>query len=134
MLRPELTKTLLNKMLLGRHINLVSPHGRGRRQTVADVLSLKPEGITTLYIDLKRYEGNIEIWFKTSINTLHSNKNPHWVILHNLDVTENRGLIALIKQIQAFQYVSLLMVTTEALLSEKEVEQVWLPDLKVSGV
>ncbi|MDQ6977244.1 MAG: hypothetical protein Q9M75_03950 [Ghiorsea sp.] len=80
MLRPAFTQQLAAHLLAGKSINLYAPHGRGRRQTLDDLMSLLLD-VKVQKIDLKRERNNWENWLKETL------KLPCQaiVIIHNVE-------------------------------------------------
>ncbi len=96
MLRPVFTNMLAEMLLAEKHVNLVSPHGRGRRQTLVDLETLLGD-VLVRKIDLKREQDKWESWLK---NTLTLDIQVI-VIIHNIEhIISNQevSLQALCKQ------------------------------------
>lgn len=81
LLRPAFTQALADTLLAGKHVNLVSPHGRGRRQTLIDLISLL-DAVQVTKIDLKREQNALGKWLKHTLNLT----GQVIVIIHNFDV------------------------------------------------
>ncbi|PCI00832.1 MAG: hypothetical protein COB79_05035 [Zetaproteobacteria bacterium] len=81
MLRPAFTQHLADTLLAGKHVNLISPHGRGRRQTLLDLETLLDD-VVVRKIDLKREQNKWQSWLEDtlilSVQVI--------VIIHNFDV------------------------------------------------
>lgn len=80
MLRPVFTQQLADHLLAGQSVNLVSPHGRGRRQTLEDLMPLLSD-VKVQKIDLKREQDMWNSWLK---ETLALSGQPI-VIIHNIE-------------------------------------------------
>ncbi|MDQ6977243.1 MAG: hypothetical protein Q9M75_03945 [Ghiorsea sp.] len=66
MLRPAFTQQLAAYLLAGESVNLHAPHGRGRRQTLEDLLTLLA-GVQVQKIDLKREQDMWNDWLKETL-------------------------------------------------------------------
>ena len=80
MLRPVFTQDLADALLAGKHVNLVSPHGRGRRQTLLDLETFLLD-VVVRKIDLKREQDTWKEWLE---GTLSLNSQVI-VIIHNIE-------------------------------------------------
>ncbi|MDQ6984575.1 MAG: hypothetical protein Q9M44_07645 [Ghiorsea sp.] len=80
MLRPAFTQQLADHLLSGQSIYLVSPHGRGRRQTLEDLLPLLSR-VTVQKIDLKRQQDTWERWLERTLAL----SSQAVVIIHNFN-------------------------------------------------
>ncbi len=80
MKRPKFTQALADTLLAGKHVNLVSPHGRGRRQTLLDLEALLGTVIVRK-IDLKREQTKWQRWLEETLNL----DGQVLVILHNME-------------------------------------------------
>ncbi len=80
MLRPAFTQHLAKTLLAGQSVNLVSPHGRGRRQTLIDLISLLDD-VQVAKIDLKREQKQWQTWLEETLS-LHGQVI---VIIHNIE-------------------------------------------------
>ncbi|ATX82024.1 hypothetical protein Ga0123462_1160 [Mariprofundus ferrinatatus] len=54
-LRPEFTISLADRLCLGESINLISPHGQGRRRTLEDLQQYIPPSILIIQINMCFY-------------------------------------------------------------------------------
>ena len=54
-LRPAFTEDLAARLAEGACINLVSPHGQGRRRTLADLYGCLPSSMQVLQANLRHY-------------------------------------------------------------------------------
>jgi len=80
MMRPVFTQDLADTLLAGKHVNLVSPHGRGRRQTLLDLETFLLD-VAVRKVDLKREQ---DIWKEWLEETLSLNGQVI-VIIHNVE-------------------------------------------------
>ncbi len=80
MLRPAFTQDLADALLAGNHVNLVSPHGRGRRQTLLDLEILLGD-VNVRKIDLKREQTKWQIWLDDTLRI----SGQVIVIIHNIE-------------------------------------------------
>ncbi len=80
MLRPAFTQQLADHLLSGESVNLHAPHGRGRRQTLEDLLSLISD-VQVQKIDLKREQNKWGYWLKKTLTL----SGQVIVILHNIE-------------------------------------------------
>jgi len=71
---------IVDALIAGKHVNLVSPHGRGRRQTLIDVQALLPD-LKVQKIDLKRQQNEWEGWLEQTL----AMKGQVIVIIHNIE-------------------------------------------------
>ncbi|MDX8381833.1 MAG: hypothetical protein R8M14_06960 [Ghiorsea sp.] len=74
------TLQIVDALKVGKHVNLVSPHGRGRRQTLIDVQVLL-SGLKVQKIDLKRQQYLWEAWLEQTL----AMDGQVIVILHNIE-------------------------------------------------
>ena len=109
MKRPKFTQTLADTLLAGKHVNLISPHGRGRRQTLIDLISLLDD-VQVAKIDLKREQKQWQTWFE---KTLRLNGQVI-VILHNIEYIKQYHKQAL----NALKKFTLLCVSERPLQDE----------------
>jgi hypothetical protein len=118
MLRPAFTQHLAKTLLAGQSVNLVSPHGRGRRQTLIDLISLLDD-VQVAKIDLKREQGTWHNWLEKTLRL----KGQVIVIIHNIEDATN-------KQKQVFsvlQGVTLLYVSEQP-ISNKTLLEIEVPE------
>ncbi len=80
MLRPAFTQALADTLLAGNHVNLVSPHGRGRRQTLLDLETLLGD-VVVRKIDLKREQNIWQTWLDDTLSL----NGQIIVIIHNIE-------------------------------------------------
>lgn len=59
LLRPIFTEDLAVQLRTGTCISLVSPHGQGRRRTLADLILCMPTSIQVLQANLRQYPQNL---------------------------------------------------------------------------
>jgi len=116
MLRPMFTRSLADMLRAGRHVNLIAPHGRGRRQTLADLLLLLTD-IPVQKIDLKRERGEWASWLDKTLCM----GGQVVVIIHNIEYMEGAQKAAL----QALKEQVLLCV------SEKPLPYAWMRKVEI---
>lgn len=109
LLRQEFTQQLLQSLLSGENINLISPHGQGRRRTIQDILMLLADDVVVFQIDLKRFTGNLNLWLKQTVDELRKNKQLSIVIVHNGEVMDV-DLLPLWQSITHMTYCGFLCV------------------------
>jgi len=80
MLRLAFTQDLADALLAGKHVNLVSPHGRGRRQTLLD-LEIFLLDVVVRKIDLKREQDTWKEWLEETLSL----NGQVIVIIHNIE-------------------------------------------------
>jgi len=86
MLRPTFTEKLASLLLACQHVNLISPHGQGRRRTLYDLKSILPDALIIKHIDLKHMEENeYQKAFSAAFKDLNKVKHPTLLILHNFN-------------------------------------------------
>lgn len=124
LLRPELTKQLADTLLAGKHVNLVSPHGRGRRRTLEDLKTLLPYGVLVQQIDLKRQQNMWKTWLEYTLSL----SGQVVIIIHNIEyINESQRL-----SLQALKKFTLLCVS-ELPLSDKDLEIITLLSFEESA-
>ena len=102
-LRPSFTRELADRLMQGKSVNLVSPHGQGRRRTLHDLCNTLPQSILIVKINLKLYH-NDYIGFINAIKLEAGDQyaacssldelivrmaecsQMHLIILHNFDL------------------------------------------------
>jgi len=62
-LRPEFTAALASRLLNGESIKLISPHGRGRRQTIADLTTILPDAVFIIHMNMRDYALDYKSFF-----------------------------------------------------------------------
>lgn len=109
MLRLAFTQHLAKTLLAGKSVNLVSPHGRGRRQTLIDLISLLDD-VYVAKIDLKREQNKWQSWFEKTLSL----NGQVIVILHNIEgaTDEQKQVFAM------FQCFTLLYVSEQPMSDE----------------
>jgi len=80
LLRPAFTHALADTLLAGKHVNLISPHGRGRRQTLLDLEGLLND-VLVRKIDLKREQNKWDLWLEETLGL----SGQTVVIIHNIE-------------------------------------------------
>jgi len=127
-LRPEFTHQLLESLLHGESMNLISPHGQGRRRTLQDLRRVAPKSWNILQVDMRDIEkgeislldelvkqGEIEniTSFDNFLYQLANNSNYYLVIIHNFDFLTDLNVISCLNKIEKYSYISLLCVSEE---------------------
>lgn len=113
MKRPKFTQALADTLLAGTHVNLVSPHGRGRRQTLVDLETLFGD-VLVRKIDLKREQDKWESWLE---NTLTLDIQVI-VIIHNIEYIKQHHEQAM----NALEKFTLLCVSEQPLMDKGMLE------------
>ncbi len=113
MKRPKFTQALADTLLAGTHVNLVSPHGRGRRQTLLDLEPLLGD-VVVRKIDLKREQDKWELWLE---NTLTLDIQVI-VIIHNIEYIKQHHKQAM----NALEKFTLLCVSEQPLMDKGMLE------------
>ncbi len=124
LLRPEFTQKLAAELAAGNSINLISPHGQGRRRTLQDLTSLLSSSLEVIQLDLRRQPFAVE----QTVATFLKREKPGLLIIHNFDRLQNQSVIAQLKAIQTHTQFSLLTVSeTAENLSALHIRQLKLP-------
>ncbi len=118
MLRPAFTQALADTLLAGKHVNLVSPHGRGRRQTLLDLETILND-VTVSKIDLKREQGKWKIWLKDALSI----KGQLIVVIHNIEYIMDDQKQAL-EDLKKFT----LLCVSEQCLQDKSMIKIEIPE------
>lgn len=99
-LRPEFTRTLTKRLSEGSCINLISPHGQGRRRTLEDLCRCLPETMHVLQANLRNSPQSLSAMLaglaaqaeldgadslEDLLNILTRRTGRSLLILHNLD-------------------------------------------------
>jgi len=136
-LRPEFTKQLKRHLLKGESINLIAPHGQGRRRTLQDLRSLLPYSHSMQQLDLRRDRIDPNQWLSEVID----NSVKTLLILHNIDEpgpngapVNNPQFIAQLNRLQQLSNISLLCVSEHALDSQIQCKPLSLPPLTISQI
>lgn len=110
-LRPEFTDSLATRLLAGESLILISPHGQGRRRTLADLRDSLPKTRLIIQINMSThitdYKGFIDQFVQecrhqasviTSLNNvlelLEKRHEQVVIILHNFDEIRNREAVS----------------------------------------
>lgn len=103
LIRPKFTEALAARLAEGAAINLVSPHGQGRRRTLVDLRRCLPDSmlvlqtnirehphrLASLLADLGTQAGLTDVArFDGLLDALQQRSTPTLIILHNLDELE----------------------------------------------
>ncbi|GAV19875.1 hypothetical protein MMIC_P0833 [Mariprofundus micogutta] len=141
LLRPEFTLSLAEQLLKGQSINLLSPHGQGRRRTLKDLRDILPDIMQIFHVNMRDYCSNFKAFCgelasqNGCINTGNDNLAElldgmtqkacqTLLILHNFDEIRNSQAIAggynttffqALNSIQERQNMSLLCVCEQVL-------------------
>ncbi|OIO74420.1 MAG: hypothetical protein AUJ57_02235 [Zetaproteobacteria bacterium CG1_02_53_45] len=110
-LRPEFTQSLATRLLAGQSINLLSPHGQGRRRTLQDLRHILPESLRIHQINMRHHHADyngfyhdlcLQIECSTSalgaldelLDLIEQSGQKTLLILHNFDEIRNRSALA----------------------------------------
>ena len=108
-LRPTFTKKLAALLLAGQHINLISPHGQGRRRTLQDLKSLLPADLFIKQIDLKDLGlSEYQSLLSEAAKSLVMEKKSVLLILHNFNAMNH---FSDVQQLLNTKHISLLTVS-----------------------
>ena len=147
-LRPAFTEDLAARLAEGACINLVSPHGQGRRRTLADLYGCLPSSMQVLQANLRHYPQSLAAMladlysqagltdvgpdiggFDDLLDRLPERRHATLIILHNLDELEfgeasgyDAAFFAALNATRGRDGLSLLCVTGR-------VHGAWLPDI-----
>jgi len=119
MLRPAFTQQLADHLLSGKSVNLHAPHGRGRRQTLEDLLPLL-SGVQVQKIDLKREQDIWHTWLKETLTL----SGQVIVILHNIEYITQVQKAAL-PRLKVFT----LLCVSELPIGDKDMLDVEIPEV-----
>lgn len=125
-LRPEFTQQLLALLAHGECVNLISPHGQGRRRTLQDLHKLAPKSWHILQVDMRAIEvsglslldelakqakfENISL-FDEYLEKMDNNSIYFLIIVHNFDILTDLNAILYLNDIGKNGHVSLLCVS-----------------------
>lgn len=109
MLRPVFTEKLTESLLQGGWINLVSPHGQGRRRTLSDLRQQLPASLPIVTVDLMREPDRLA----ASLSACAAIHTPALLIIHNFDLLQEPSLLTQLQSFKQIRGLSLL-ITTEA--------------------
>jgi hypothetical protein len=128
-LRPEFTLQLAKLLLGGASINLISPHGQGRRRTVKDLRAVIPSSLTVQYIDLRLNPDDLQ----TTVSGCLQQQNTILLIVHNFNLLQNDVVIERLNSIKNISYISLLCISENAEDQPSlNAENIYLPPLTQS--
>ncbi len=105
-LRPEFTQKLAEQLFNGAHINLISPHGQGRRRTLQDLRHALPDTLSVFQTDLKTHEGDLKTWVSQAITTKQT-----LLILHNFHLLSDISVLEQLNTIKKQHNIALLYVS-----------------------
>ena len=127
LLRPEFTQQLAERLLQGSHINLISPHGQGRRRTLQDLRHLLPDTLLIQQVDLQRDNIDLSRWLMqfTGITS------PTLLILHNFHCMHDPDIFKQLNQLTSNKHLTCLYVSEEVLADlPLDAENLLLPPLE----
>jgi len=136
-LRPEFTASLRQRLLIGNSINLISPHGYGRRRTLQDLRRTLPVELKIFHINMKDYQFDYKGFIHDLYSQLDDLKTPSesfnallgfiakknqqsLFILHNFDILRhpnstisgyNIHFLQTLNQINKYNNITLLCVS-----------------------
>ncbi|MDX8387573.1 MAG: hypothetical protein R8M46_03435 [Ghiorsea sp.] len=124
LLRPEFTDCLVDKLLTGENINLISPHGQGRRRTLKDLKLVLKGKIQIEQFDVLRDNSADLI---SIIKRLEQVNEQSLLILHNYDLFNDKTLKQTIRGMKK----TVILTVSETLKStlDTAVTQLVLPKL-----
>ncbi len=130
LLRPEFTRSLADKLSVGACINLISPHGQGRRRTLEDLRSLLPVSIDVQQLDLRRDSVDPLAWLLRNLDS----SRKMLLILHNFDELSeddisHQPFIERLNSITKQPTVSLLAVSAKRATQSVRMTPLLLPSL-----
>jgi len=130
-LRPEFTTQLVTRLLAGVSINLISPHGQGRRRTLQDLRSLLPTSLPVQYIDLRLHQDDLE----AVICACLKQQEQGLLILHNVDLLQDHDLIPQLNETSKLNNINMLYVSEDETHQDiLAAESVYLPPLSKSQI
>jgi len=129
-LRPDFTLKLKNHLLRGESVNLISPHGQGRRRTLQDLRSLLPDSIVVQQLDLRRDPVDPVDWLSQAVES----SRKTLLILHNFDElseenSSNQQFIEQLNSIEMQSTLSLLTVSEKRAIQSLQTTPLLLPIL-----
>jgi hypothetical protein len=125
-LRSEFTFQLRDALLAGESINLISPHGQGRRRTLQDLHVIFPKSWRILQVDMKAVEKSESTFLDEllkqgkveNISNIHdfmlklnNTSIYHLIIIHNFHLFTDLNVISCLNEIEDYPYLSLLCVS-----------------------
>jgi hypothetical protein len=125
-LRPEFTFQLRDALLAGESINLISPHGQGRRRTLQDLQVIFPKLWRILQVDMKAVEKSGSTLLDElvqqdkikNIDNIHGfilelNKTSTYslIIIHNFHLLTDLNVTSCLNKMKNYPYLSLLCVS-----------------------
>ncbi len=118
MKRPKFTQHLAKTLLARQSVNLISPHGRGRRQTLIDLISLLDD-IQVAKIDLKREQKQWQTWLEETLSL----NGQVIVIIHNIEHIKQHQKQAL-NTLKKFT----LLCVSELAMHDKRMLEIEIPE------
>jgi len=139
-LRPEFTSQITNQLLAGESINLISPHGQGRRRTLHDLRQNLPSSLQVFHINMRIYKHDYKAFytnlfipdtqpstafesFDILLNHIEARHQKNLLILHNFDELRkgkeidrryDEGFFLALNSIKQRRNMALLCVSTIA--------------------
>ncbi|MDQ6969952.1 MAG: hypothetical protein Q9M16_05540 [Mariprofundus sp.] len=101
-LRPEFTSELSHQLLAGASLNMISPHGQGRRRTLQDLQHQLPASLQIIHMNIRSYVSDYTGFFNHAcaqsniatappenlaelLDHIESGSKQQLFILHNFD-------------------------------------------------
>lgn len=94
-LRPAFTRQLAGKVADGGAINLISPHGQGRRRTLADLHRLLPPSTAILQGNLRNHPNSAQALLADLGRQISPDTNDLGTLLTQLTQTKRKWLLIL---------------------------------------
>lgn len=101
---------LAERLLGGESINLISPHGQGRRRTVNDLRAVIPSSLSVQYIDLRLNPDGL----KATVYDCLQQHHPLLLIVHNFNLLQDQRVIEQLNSIKKLNHISLLCISENA--------------------
>ncbi|MDX8398155.1 MAG: hypothetical protein R8K49_07550 [Mariprofundaceae bacterium] len=121
-----MTQDLMTKLECYRCVNLISPHGQGRRRTLRDIQYLLPDDWQLLKVDMKMIENQAEAVlsslcvqakmnnipdFTCLFEALNKKANRVLIIIHNFDILDDSSVYLALNELHQYEYLMLLITT-----------------------
>jgi len=131
LLRPEFTMKLSVKVLMGGFVNLVGPHGQGRRRTLSDLFEVLPASMPIIFYDLKQGEEEMDSLLKLFTSQL----GQVLFVLHNVNLLQNSKVLeALIAEAEKPHKALLTVSESVADLEQTPDAELLIPQLTVEQI
>jgi len=101
---------LAERLLGGASINLISPHGQGRRRTVKDLRAVITSSLSVQYIDLRLNPDDLQ----ATVSGCLQQQNPILLIVHNFNLLRDTGVMEKLNSIKNINHISLLCISEKA--------------------